>query len=225
MRTRLKVCCIQTPEEAQLAVELGADAIGLVSTMPSGPGPIPLALMEEIALCVPPGVSVVLLTTTTDPGWLTAQIEIAHAGVVQLVEDRLKPQDLETLRKNLPGIKVMQVLHVEGASALDDVRAHSEAADALLLDSGSPTAPTPTLGGTGRTHDWSISSEIVRRSDKPVWLAGGLTPDNVTRAIAQVRPFGVDICSGIRVDGALNRALLQRLVDAIRIADETVGTS
>ena len=73
--------------------------------------------------------------------------------------------------------------------------------DALLLDSGRPDAQVKTLGGTGLTHDWALSAEIVAQVDRPVFLAGGLRESNVAEAIAQVKPFGVDLCSGVRTEG------------------------
>ena len=91
-----------------------------------------------------------------------------------------------------------------------------DGADALLLDSGRPGARVPELGGTGRVHDWSLSASIVQASSVPVFLAGGLTPDNVGQALAQVRPFGLDLCSGVRTAGALDDAKLGRLMDEVR---------
>jgi phosphoribosylanthranilate isomerase len=80
-------------------------------------------------------------------------------------------------------------------------------------------APTPEYGGTGRTHDWSVSAEFVRRSPHPIFLAGGLSPGNVGEAIRRVRPFGVDLCSGVRTEGRLDLDKLSAFVEAVRLAD------
>ena len=113
---------------------------------------------------------------------------------------------------------VPQVIHVGGEASIIEAIAESADADALLLDSGNQALSVKELGGTGRTHDWSISAEIVRRVDKPVWLAGGLRPDNVAEAIRAVRPFGVDLCSGVRTDGALDAGKLQAFMQAVQVA-------
>jgi phosphoribosylanthranilate isomerase len=90
---------------------------------------------------------------------------------------------------------------------------------AFLLDSGRPSLPTPEYGGTGRTHDWAVSAEFVRRSPHPVFLAGGLSAANVSEAIRRVRPFGVDLCSGVRTDGHLDPGKLRAFVGAVLGAD------
>jgi phosphoribosylanthranilate isomerase len=86
--------------------------------------------------------------------------------------------------------------------------------DALLLDSGNQALAVKELGGTGRRHDWAISRTIVEAASVPVWLAGGLTADNVAEAVATVRPFGLDVCSGVRVAGALDEGTLAAFVRA-----------
>lgn len=143
MKTRLKICCIASVEEAHLAIAAGADALGLVAEMPSGPGPIADNLIARIAGTVPPPISRFLLTSRTD-------------------------------------------------------------------------AAVRELGGTGRTHDWAVSRRIVETCGRPVFLAGGLNAGNVADAIAQVGPYGLDLCSSVRTDGKLDAAKLARLVAAIR---------
>ena len=90
--------------------------------------------------------------------------------------------------------------------------------DALLLDSGRPDADRKTLGGTGEVHDWTLSRRIVATAPVPVWLAGGLRPENVAAAVATVRPHGVDVCSGVRGDGRLDERLLTAFCAAAREA-------
>ncbi len=215
MRTRVKVCCIGSLEEARLAVALGADALGLVSAMPSGPGPIPDEDIAEIAANTPPAVASFLLTSRTAPRAVVEHVRRCRTSVVQLV-DTVPPGTYVALRKHCPAVKIVQVIHVEDEVSLTLAQEASTHADALLLDSGRPGARVPELGGTGRVHDWSLSASIVQASSVPVFLAGGLTPDNVGQALAQVRPFGLDLCSGVRTAGALDDAKLGRLMDEVR---------
>lgn len=216
--TRVKVCCISSLAEARLAVSRGAAALGLVSAMPSGPGVIPDRRIREIAERIPPGVTSVLLTARTDPEAIVEQHRSARTHAIQLV-DRLTAEARRALRKALPGTGLLQVVHVEGPEALDEALEAAEAAHALLLDSGRPTAEVRELGGTGRPHDWSVSRRIVEAVDLPVFLAGGLGAENVSEAIRRVRPYGVDVCSGLRTAGALDSAKLSDFMASVR----TVG--
>ncbi len=208
MRVRLKVCCISTLAEARLAVAAGADALGLVSEMPSGPGVIAEDLIAEIAAAAPPAVGTFLLTAETDGAAIADQVRRCGTNTVQLV-DHVAPGEYARLRANAPRVKVVQVIHVEDECAVELARARAPHVDALLLDSGRPRAPVAELGGTGRRHDWSISRAVVEAVDRPVFLAGGLTPANVREAVAAVRPFGVDLCTGVRRDGRLDAGKLQ----------------
>jgi len=207
-RVRVKVCCIADRTEARLAIRSGADAVGLVSHMPSGPGVIPEDRIAEIAADVPPAVGCFLLTSLRDPDQIISQHRRCATNTLQLC-DAVDPAAYSTLRRALPGISIVQVIHVTGTSAVEDARHAAPQVDAILLDSGRPDDPTPTLGGTGRVHDWSLSLKIRDAISTPVFLAGGLDPGNVAEAIERVRPYGVDVCSGIRRDGALDEGLLE----------------
>jgi len=211
---RVKVCCIASAEEARTAIRLGASALGLVSEMPSGPGPIEDAEIAAIARSVPPGVATFLLTARTEPDAIVEQQRAARVNTLQLV-DRVPVPVLWELRQRLPGVALVQVVHVVDRSAIEEAEAVAPHVDAILLDSGNPTAEVKELGGTGRTHDWEISREIVESSTRPVYLAGGLGPDNVADAIARVRPFGLDLCSGIRREGRLDEDALVRFMDEV----------
>lgn len=217
MRTRLKICCISSVEEARLAVATGADALGLVAQMPSGPGPIPDELIRSIAATVPPPVATFLLTSRDEPAALVEHVRSTGVGTVQLVDDSLGEDVWAALRRALPGTRIVQVIHVQGPSSLQAALAAAEHVDTLLLDSGRPAARE--LGGTGRVHDWSISRSISQRSKVPVFLAGGLNPANIGEAIRTVRPYGVDVCTGVRTNGALDAEKLRALAEAIREAD------
>jgi phosphoribosylanthranilate isomerase len=203
MPTRLKVCCIASREEAALAIRYGASAIGLVSAMPSGPGPIDEALIADIAATVPPPIATFLLTCATTAQAIVDQVRRCRTSAVQLV-DAIAPPVYAELRLALPGVKLVQVIHVQGEASLEEARAAAHHADALLLDSGNPSLAVKELGGTGRAHDWRVSRRIVESVAVPVFLAGGLNPGNVREAMATVRPFGIDVCSGLRSDGRLD---------------------
>lgn len=212
--TRVKICCIASREEAWLAIAHGASALGLVSEMPSGPGPIPEQQIAAIARDLPPAVGSFLLTSCCDVPAIIAQQRRCGTNTVQLV-DRLSSGTHAELRDALPGVAIVQVVHVTGPEALDEALQAAPHVHALLLDSGNPAAPIKELGGTGRTHDWETSRLIRARSPVPVFLAGGLRPDNVEAAIRTVRPFGVDVCSGVRTNGQLDADKLGAFITAV----------
>lgn len=214
MRTRLKVCCIASRAEAALAIAAGVDAIGLVGAMPSGPGPIPDARAAEIARGTPPPVAAWLLTSEADGEAIAAHARAVGVSTVQVVR-HVDPGEHARVRRRAPALKLVQVVHVEDEGALALARRYAETADALLLDSGRPGVDE--LGGTGRSHDWSLSRRIVEAVDRPVFLAGGLTAANLREAVARVRPFGVDVCSGVRTDGELDPIKLAAFAAALRL--------
>jgi phosphoribosylanthranilate isomerase len=215
---RVKICCISSLEEARIAVSLGASALGLVSEMPSGPGVIAEERIREIAARVPPGVSSFLLTAKTDPHEIADQHRRMGTQVLQLC-DRLPGGAHDTLRRSVPEARLVQVVHVTGPESVDEACSVAARVDALLLDSGRPDAGTKELGGTGRRHDWGVSREILRVVDVPVFLAGGLDAGNVAEAIRGVRPYGVDLCSGVRTDGRLDETKLTAFMVAVRAAE------
>lgn len=191
-----------------MALRYGASAIGLVSEMPSGPGVISEDQIAEITNRIPPGVATFLLTSKQDVESIIKQQYRCRVNTLQLV-DRLEHGSLEELREALPGISIVQVIHVTGQKAIEEAEAVCEYVDALLLDSGNPNLKVKKLGGTGRTHNWQISKMIRERLDVPIYLAGGLKPENVGNAINEVSPFGIDICSGVRTNGSLDTSKLK----------------
>jgi phosphoribosylanthranilate isomerase len=199
-----------------MAIEHGASAIGLVSAMPSGPGPIPESLIAEIAATIPPGVSSFLLTCHQDAASIIDQQRRLRVNTIQIC-DRLPDGEHLALREALPGVSLVQVVHVTGPESVAEAIAVSAQVDAVLLDSGNQSLAIKELGGTGRTHDWSLSRQIREAIDVPLFLAGGLKPENVAAAIREVQPFGVDVCSGLRTDGALDRHKLAEFFNAIRV--------
>lgn len=214
---RIKICCISSIEEARQAVELGAAALGLVSQMPSGPGVIPDELIAEIAATVPPPVATFLLTALCDAEAIVQQHAVCRTSTLQLV-DSVAPAELLRLRRLLPQVKIVQVIHVLDSQSVEEARQVSEYVDALLLDSGNPNLAVKELGGTGRLHDWELSRKIREQVSRPVFLAGGLRATNVAQAIATVNPFGLDLCSGVRREGKLCPEMLAGFMQAVRSA-------
>jgi phosphoribosylanthranilate isomerase len=217
---RVKVCCIASPDEADLAIDAGADMLGLVSAMPSGPGPIPDSEIGTIVRHVGARAATVLLTSRQNAPGIREQLDQIQPTVVQLVDD-LPTSEYAALRASHPSVVIMQVIHVRGPASLAEAIRIAPFADAILLDSGDPTATVKELGGTGRVHDWAVSRTIRDTIQIPVFLAGGLRASNVAGAIDEVRPFGVDVCSGVRVDGRLDstavRAFIHTARDSARI--------
>jgi phosphoribosylanthranilate isomerase len=210
----LKVCCIASVAEALTALRTGARAIGLVSAMPSGPGVIPDALIPEIALAVPPPAESWLLTSRRRAEEIAAQHARGGTTTIQLVDALDAPDEYVELGERLPGVRLVQVIHVVDDRAIDEAQAVAGHVARILLDSGNPRLSIKELGGTGRTHNWSISRKIAEAVSRPVILAGGLNAGNVTAALHEVGPAGVDVCSGVRTNGQLDGAKLSAFASA-----------
>lgn len=213
-RPRIKICCIKSVDEALLAIAMGASAVGLVSEMPSGPGVISEEMIEKIAGSVPPAIGTFLLTSKHNADEIIAQQKRCRTNTIQLC-DRLAEGSHKTLKNQLPGISIVQVIHVGGEESVEEALEVSEYVDGILLDSGNQNLPVKELGGTGRTHNWDISRQIVEKVGKPVFLAGGLSPSNIRSALEIVKPYGVDICSGVRTDGNLDEIKLDNFINNI----------
>ena len=214
MKTRVKICCISSKEEAQQVIKYGASGLGLVGNMPSGPGVIGDDLINDITQIVPPAVSSFLLTSETTADAIINHYKKVYTNTIQLV-DELKNEEYQILRSELPWVKLVQVIHVIDENSVTEAVEKSQFVDAILLDSGNPNLQVKELGGTGRTHNWAISKKIREEINIPLFLAGGLNPDNVREAIDAVQPFGVDICSGVRTDGKLDEKKLDAFFRAV----------
>jgi phosphoribosylanthranilate isomerase len=214
---RIKICCIASTAEADLAIGAGASVLGLVSAMPSGPGPIPEREIERIVRHVGTRAATVLLTSRQDAAGIGAQLDRIRPTIVQLV-DELPEREYALLRTSHPEVSLMQVIHVRGPDSVAEAVRVAPHVDAILLDSGNPAAAVKELGGTGRVHDWAVSRAIRDAVTVPLFLAGGLRAANVADAIAAVRPFGVDVCSGVRRAGKLDGDALGRFVAAANAA-------
>lgn len=212
---QVKICCIRTPEEARTALSFGAAALGFVSEMPAGPGEIPEDEIRKIVDAVPPATGTFLLTAVTDPEELIRKAGCCGVNTLQLW-DPLTETDYLRLRLELPGVSLVQAIHVLDDSAVQEAKQAARMVDALVLDSANPQVPHRWEEQTGRTHDWEISRAIVEAVTCPVLLAGGLTASNVGFAVAQVRPYGVDVCTGVRTANRLDTRKLVAFLEALR---------
>ncbi len=210
----IKICCISSIDEAALAISRGAVAIGLVSEMPSGPGVIDEELIREISKFAEGKADTFLLTSKQNSSDIISQLSICNTTTVQIVDDLIEGTYQE-IKDAFTRIDIVQVIHVEDDRSVESAVRISEEVDALLLDSGAPNEKIKELGGTGRTHNWELSRKIVETVDIPVYLAGGLNSENVCEAIKTVRPYGVDVCSGVRTDGRLDENKLNSFVNNV----------
>ena len=212
--TRVKICCISSIQEAKLAIDFGAAALGLVANLPSGPGIISDEEIMTIAKSVPPAIATFMLTSETSADDIVQHHKRTLTNTIQMV-DALQQGTYDAIRTALPSIKIVQVIHVMDERSVDEAIEMSHSVDALLLDSGNPTLTIKELGGTGRVHNWTLSRKIVEQSNVPVFLAGGLNADNVRQAIEQVQPFGLDLCSGVRTDKKLDPYKLEKFFNSV----------
>ncbi|MGC2245589.1 MAG: phosphoribosylanthranilate isomerase, partial [Terriglobales bacterium] len=159
------------------------------------------------------------LTSRQSVDEIIAQQRFCRTNTIQVC-DHLTRGTHRQLKDALPGISIVQVIHVTGPESVEEAVAVAEHVDAILLDSGNQKLAVKELGGTGRTHDWHVSRQIRERVGVPLFLAGGLTPENVGHAIREVRPFAVDVCSGVRTDGKLDAEKLAKFFSAARSAGQ-----
>ncbi len=185
--------------------------------MPSGPGVISDEQISAIARGVPPPVATFLLTSETDASAIVAHQKRVGTSTVQIV-DALTEGTYQEIRAALPGIKLVQVVHVVDEASVGYALEVADGVDALLLDSGNPSLTVKELGGTGRVHNWQLSRQIREQARKPIFLAGGLHAGNVQAAIETVEPFGLDLCSGVRTNGQLDLRKLEAFFEAVEKA-------
>jgi phosphoribosylanthranilate isomerase len=199
--------------DAGAAAEAGADAIGcLVGLDYDVPDRVEPDVARAIFASVPPSVSRVLVTHRTAVDDVLELVAATGASVAQLHGD-FPLEAIPELRRRAPDLSVVKCVHVVDDAAIEQALRAAGRADLVLLDSRT----ADRIGGTGRVHDWSISARVVARSPRPVILAGGLTPDNVADAIAQVRPWGVDVNSGVRgPDGRKSHEKIRAFVAAVK---------
>ncbi len=215
---QVKICCISSIKEAELAIKYGASAIGLVSEMPSGPGVISEDLIEKISAVVPSTIDTFLLTSKTNADSIIEQHRKCKTTTLQIV-DRVKTIVLIKLKQELPTIRLVQVIHVNSDESITESINVAQFVDVLLLDSGNQKLKVKELGGTGRTHDWTISRKIRDAVSVPVYLAGGINANNVLDAVREVEPFGIDLCSGVRENGKLKDKRLEEFFAVFKMYD------
>jgi len=209
----LKVCCIQNKDEAAIAFRQGATHLGLVGAMPTGIGPISDERIIEITKDFNDRLKTVLLTSEKTSSSIVQHAKKVGSNALQIVRE-ISLQDLAAVKNELKDIQLIQVVHVQDTSAIKRAVSFSDIADAILLDSGNPG--NQTLGGTGNVHNWDVSKEIVAAVSKPVFLAGGIGPENVAKAIEHVHPRGIDLCSALRTNNKLSEDRLSRLVSEMK---------
>jgi len=224
MRTRIKICCMASAEAVRLALAAGADAIGFIGASPPTPRTLADEAIAGLTALVPPSVESVLVTNARTAEELAAQAGRTRPTTIQILHP-VDPAEIVRLAQIAPTLRRVQVVHVEGPEALDLIPAYAPHVHGFLLDSGKPNAPVPEYGGTGKVHDWAVSAAFVRASPLPVYLAGGLSPVNVGQAIRQVRPFGVDLCSGVRTEGLLDEDRLAAFMREVRRADAALAVA
>jgi phosphoribosylanthranilate isomerase len=209
---RVKICGIRNPEEARMAVMLGADALGFLCGLSyRTEDEIDLASAQRMISEAPPFISTVLVTHQTDLSWVVRACRQTACSTVQL-HGAFALDQIPALRSEIPNVKIIKAVNVVDESALPLAQAAARDADAVLLDSRTATR----IGGTGHTHDWTISARIVKDVAKPVILAGGLRPANVVKAIEVVLPFAVDVNSGVELpDGSKSP---EKIGDFVRLA-------
>lgn len=192
--TRLKVCGVTSTEDRDAVVDAGADAFGVISGVPvDTPREVDAKTAETLVAGAPPLVTSVLVTMPEAVQKAVRRIEAVTPDVVQ-IHDRLSPSEIGAL-----GRRVDAKVVVAAGAEQTDLQQYAEKADALLVDS----VDSDGGGGTGETHDWDRTNDVVADLDVPVILAGGLTPDNVAEAIETVHPFAVDVASGVESEGGV----------------------
>jgi phosphoribosylanthranilate isomerase len=221
LRTRpfLKICCIKSAHEARMAWLAGADVLGFVAPMPSGPGTLLEVQIAQIVPTVPLPIASFLLTPKQTAREIIDQHHVCKTTALQLV-DHVPFDELRMLRQALPGVSLVQVIHVQDDSSVQEALGVAPLVDAILLDSGNQKLSVKELGGTGRTHDWRISRIIREALDnlpqpKPMFLAGGLNANNVREAISFVQPHGLDVCSSVRTNDRLDLDKLRAFMQSI----------
>lgn len=213
MRVRIKVCGITTKEDAWKAADLGVDAIGF-NFYPESPRYIPPEEAKKILLSLPPFLSGVGVFVNEHPQVVEDIARYCYLECVQLHGDE-GTEYISLL--NLPVIKAFRVgKDFSPASLLP----YKEKVKAFLLDTYKEDIP----GGTGETFNWSIAVKIKKEVCEPIILAGGLNPDNIKEAILQVKPYGVDIASGVEEKpGKKDPYLLKKFVERVREVENEIS--
>ena len=209
---KVKICGIQNFQEAQMAIDAGADALGFHVGLEHGKCPIGPATTAEIIRKLPPFVTAVVVTSENDPKRLLHLLRQTGTSVLQLYG--ASNDVIDSVKGLCTYVKVIVPVTAD-EDAFEKVKALEGVADAILLDS--PKGIDGAEGGTGKTHDWSTSAQIVKESKVPIILAGGLNPENVAKAISIVKSYGVDVRSGVsNPNGSKNISKIHAFIQATR---------
>lgn len=210
----VKVSCVRSAEEARRAVSFGAAAVGVATDVPGSSEPLSDEEVSRIAAAVGPEIGTFLLVALEDPAEIAAKAGRCGFNTLQLWNP-LPAEAYDAIRREAPGVSIAQTIHVVGDGAFELARQAAEAVDALVLGSTNPEPPFRWASPHGRTHDWEISRRIAESVDIPVILSGGLTHRNVADAVRQVRPYGVEVCTGVRRRGALDTSMLVQFLETL----------
>lgn len=215
MRPLVKICGLSTPETLAAALDAGADMVGFVFFAPS-PRHLDLPTARTLAQLAGTRAAKVALTVDADDAYLDAIVDALRPQILQL-HGKESAERIRQIRTRF-GLPVMKAVPVETADDLGAVKVYAPAVDYILFDARAPKEATRP-GGLGRTFDWTI----LRGLDLgvPFLLSGGLDPDNVARAIAVTRPYGVDVSSGVEsAPGVKDIAKIRAFVAAARAAGD-----
>lgn len=211
---RVKVACIRDAEEARRAVSFGAAAIGMAAENPAGGPSLTEDQIRAVTESVPDSVGTFLMTTRRSAPDLARLARNTGVNTLQLW-DEPEPDAYAHLRSAIPGLSIVQSIAVVGPEAVDRAIEVASLVDALVLDSAHRAAPARWEHQHGRTHDWQLSRRITEEVGIPVILSGGLSHRNVADAIRAVRPYGVEVCTGVRTKGALDTTLLVQFLEGL----------
>jgi phosphoribosylanthranilate isomerase len=215
----VQIAGITSADEARMLVECGVDFLGFPLEPRHGGGDVSEVDAAGIIRAIPPRVFGVLITYSNVAGDVASICRNLGVSVVQLHGD-IAVEEIRRIRELSPGLFVVKTLVVRGNNLdglVGEVNRMERYVDAFLTDTFDPE--TGRWGATGKTHDWSISRRIVECTSRPVILAGGLTPENVHRAICEVGPAGVDVHTGVEdSSGRKNRELVERFIEQARKA-------
>src|SRR3989338_472496 len=212
--TRVKICCIKSAEDAQAVAAFGADELGFHVKLNGGRSPLEADVAKALVGALPKSSAGVVVTSLTDAKELIEIAQATGASTLQLYGDAT-PETIREFKKALPEVKIWKVLNVSDKNSIEKAKEYEDAADAIALDTLNKA--TGVRGGTGKTHDWSISKRIVESISIPVILAGGLNPDNIAEAIRTVRPYGVDVNSGVsNPDGSKDLEKVKLFIERAR---------
>jgi phosphoribosylanthranilate isomerase len=214
---RIQIAGVSSLEEALFCESIGVEALGFTVRLPTGVHDgLTEAKARSIVAALPPFVTAAAITYV---GAAREAVELCrYLGVAALqLHGEFPTHDIAVIRAALPHLKIIRAVHVTGDEARARARSLERHVDALILDTFDPD--TGRGGATGKTHDWNLSRALVEASRVPVILAGGLNAANVAEAIRLVRPWAVDVHTGVEdADGRRSFEKLRAFVAAVRAA-------